>query len=84
MLSYPSVKAGHMFLLDLLYHVDTVNIEGIHDVKALKDANIVVVEDIVDTRNPMGKLAAKFQEFSPTEILISCLLCKRSHVACFF
>ena len=77
------MKAGYKFLLDLLYHVDTVNIDGIDDVKALKDANIVVVEDIVDTGKIMAKLVAKLQEFSPKKILIACLLRKRSHVQCY-
>ena len=62
---------------------DTVNIDGVDDVKALKGANIVVVEDIVDTGKIMAKLVAKLQEFSPKKILIACLLRKRSRVQCY-
>ena len=61
----------------------TVRIDGIDDLNVLKDSNIVVVEDIVDTGKIMGKLVAKLQEYSPKRILIACLLRKRSRVQCY-
>ena len=62
---------------------DTVTIDGIDDLNVLKDSNIVIVEDIVDTGKTMTKLVAKLQEYSPKKILIACLMRKRSRVQCY-
>ena len=60
-----------------------VVIQGIQDLKKLWGANIVIVEDIVDTGKTMLKVIAKLRQFQPERILIACLLRKRSRVQCY-
>lgn len=62
---------------------NSVTIDGIDDLNVLKDSNIVIVEDIVDTGKTMTKLVAKLHEYSPKKILIACLMRKRSRVQCY-
>ena len=84
----------------------SVGIQGIQDVRKLYGANIVIVEDIVDTGRTMvkvlklvaqmiqqghlhkslllyplsSKVLASLKKFQPKQVLIACLLRKRSKV----
>jgi len=58
-------------------------IQGIDDLSILKNSNIVIVEEIVDTGKTMSKLVAKLREYAPKRILIACLLRKRCRVRCY-
>ena len=58
-------------------------IEGIDNIESLRDSNIVIVEDVVDTGRTMNQLVKKLNMFSPKRILIACLLKKRSKVQCY-
>jgi len=58
-------------------------IQGIEDLSVMKNSNIVIVEEIVDTGKTMAKLVAKLSEYAPKKILIACLLRKRCRVPCY-
>lgn len=60
-----------------------VSVHGIDDLNVLRNSNIVIVEDIVDTGRTMAKLVSKLTEYSPKRILIACLLRKRCRVPCY-
>jgi len=61
----------------------SVSIQGIQDIRKLYGANIVIVEDIVDTGRTMVKVLSYLEKFQPKQILIACLLRKRSKVQCY-
>lgn len=61
----------------------SVGIQGIQDVRKLYGANIVIVEDIVDTGRTMVKVLSSLEKFQPKQVLIACLLRKRSKVQCY-
>ena len=62
---------------------DKLVIEGIENLEVVREANVVIVEDVVDTGRIMRKLVARLEQFHPKRILIACLLRKRSNVLCY-
>lgn len=64
-------------------HKDNLVIEGIENLEVVRGANVVIVEDVVDTGRIMRKLVARLEQFHPKRILIACLLRKRSNVQCY-
>ena len=58
-------------------HQNDIVIEGIDNIESLRESNVVIVEDVVDTGSTMNQLVNKLNMFSPKRILIACLLKKR-------
>ena len=79
--SRTSVQVKVDFICLENHHNDLV-IEGIDNLEVVREANVVIVEDVVDTGRIMRKLVAKLEQFHPKRILIACLLRKRSNVQC--
>lgn len=69
--------------ISLESHRDNLVIEGMERLSVVREASVVIVEDVVDTGRVMRKLVARLEQFQPKRILIACLLRKRSNVQSF-
>ena len=78
-----SINVNTGFSLDFL-KLDSLNgrvsIEGIDNIDAVTDSNVVIVEDVVDTGKMIRGLVATLQQYCPKRVLIACLLRKRCNV----
>lgn len=54
-----------------------VRVLGVEDLSHLKDRNVLVVEDIVDTGTTIGKLNGLLQKYQPRSVKVASLLVKR-------
>merc|ERR1712218_468271 len=58
----------------------SISIEGFENINFIRDSNVVIVEDVVDTGRIMGQLVSELEKYYPKRILIACLLQKRCRV----
>lgn len=80
--SHTSIQVSFDFIKVEMARSGSDSVQGIKEPCKLRGATVVVVEDIADTGRTMLRLTEALNRFHPKQVLVACLLRKRSRVRC--
>ena len=78
--SHTSIQVSFDFIKVETASSGSESVQGIKEPGKLRGATVVVVEDIADTGRTMLRLTEALSRFQPKQVLVACLLRKRSRV----